>query len=258
MDLTPRLLKIAQEIRPNERVGDIGTDHGYLPIYLIRNCIAKSVIATDINQEPLNAALKNIQDCGLEDQITTKLGAGTIPLETEDLDVVIVAGMGGKLITEILKKSNFLKKSVNRMILQPMQQQAELRMYLFEEGYTIEKDLLVKEGRRIYEILVVSLKFERKTQDSFHKNSLYGGEKTEQIAKNYPIAYEIYRNLQNELGYYLFENSKELVSIFLDQRIHQMEKIIHETGGAKSGGAIQMNQRAKEKVKKLKEVKRCL
>lgn len=144
------------------------------------------------------------------------------------------------------------------MILQPMQQQAELRMYLFEEGYTIEKDLLVKEGRRIYEILVVSLKFERKTQDSFHKNSLYGGEKTEQIAKNYPIAYEIYRNLQNELGYYLFENSKELVSIFLDQRIHQMEKIIHETGGAKSGGAIQMNQRAKEKVKKLKEVKRCL
>ena len=258
MDLTPRLLKIAKEIRLEEKVGDIGTDHGYLPIYLIENHIAKAVIATDINEEPLNAAWKNIKAYGLEEQIKTKLGAGTIPLEDETLDVIIVAGMGGKLIAEILKNSNALKTSVDRIILQPMQQQAELRRYLFEEGYSIEKDLLVEEGRRIYEILVVSLRCHQKGKGVPCGESVHLGQKTKRIARSHPETFDIYKDLQMELGFYLFENPKELVLKFLDQRIHQMDKIIGQTGGAKSEAAMEMNQRAKKKGEKLKEVKQCL
>ena len=258
MDLTPRLLKIAEEIRPAEKVGDIGTDHGYLPIYLIENRIAKTVIATDINPEPLNAAWKNIKTYGLENDIKIMLGAGTIPLEEEDLDVVIVAGMGGKLIAEILKNSSSLKKSVNRLILQPMQQQAELRRYLLKEDYIIEKDFLVEEGRRIYEILVVSLLPQSKTEDSIHNIFIPQQRNTMEIAKNHPKAFDIYKDLQMELGFQLFENPKKLISKFLDQRIHQMRKIIDETGDAKSESAIRMNQQAREKAEKLKEVKQCL
>ncbi len=258
MELTPRLLKIAQEIRSDEKVGDIGTDHGYLPIYLIKNRIANSVIATDINQEPLNAAWRNIKTHGLEACIKTKLGAGTIPLEKEVLDVVIVAGMGGKLIAEILKNSYTLKRTVNRLILQPMQQQAELRRYLFEEGYCIEKDLLVEEGRRIYEILVVSLGCHEKVKDFTFEELLNPGGNTEKIAKNYPEAFRVYQDLQWELGFRLFDNPKNLVEKFLDQRILQMEKIVRETAESKSSAAIQMNQKAGMKAEKLKEVKQCL
>lgn len=258
MDLTPRLLKLAKEIHPDEKVGDIGTDHGYLPIYLVQNNIAKTVIATDINKEPLQAAWKNIRAQGLEEHIKTKLGPGTIPLEKEDLDVIIIAGMGGKLIAEILKNSNGLTTSVDRIIVQPMQQQAELRRYLFEEGYFIEKDLLVEEGRRVYEILVVSLRGRQNGNDDSLLQAVHPGQKTEQVARNHPQAFEVYRELQTELGFYLFENPKELVTKFLDQRIHQMEKIIGETGGAETEAAIEMNQRAKIKGEKLKEVKRCL
>jgi len=258
MDLTPRLLRIAEEIRPAEKVGDIGTDHGYLPIYLIKNRIAKTVIATDINQEPLNAAWKNIKTYGLEEKIETKLGAGTIPLEEEDLDVLIIAGMGGKLISEILRNSNSLKINVNRIILQPMQQQAELRSYLLNEGYTIEKDLLVEEGRRIYEILVVSLQTHSEVKDSTDKMSIQQQINTQEIAKNHPKAFAIYKDLQMELGFQLFENPKGLISKFLDQRIQRMEKIIHETTDSKSEAAMRMNQRAREKAEKLKEVKQCL
>ncbi len=258
MELTPRLLKIAEEIRPDERVGDIGTDHGYLPIYLIKNRIAKSVIATDINREPLSAAGRNIKNHGLESFIKTKLGAGTMPLEKEVLDVIIVAGMGGKLIAQILKNSNKLKKSVNRLILQPMQQQAELRRYLIEAGYCIDKDLLVEEGHRIYEIIVVSLRCHRNPKDLAITETYQSMGNTEEIAKNYPEAFQIYQDLQMELGFKLFDNPKVLIEKFLDQRINQMEKIIRETGGANSEAAIAMNQRANMKAKKLKEVKQCL
>ncbi|NBG88498.1 tRNA (adenine(22)-N(1))-methyltransferase [Isachenkonia alkalipeptolytica] len=258
MDLTPRLLKIAEEIRSEEKVGDIGTDHGYLPIYLVENRIAKEVIATDINQEPLKAAYKNIKSHGMEKQIKTKLGAGTLPLETENLDVVIIAGMGGKLIIEILKESRSLKKSVDRIILQPMQQQKELRMYLFKQGFDIKKDLLVQEDRRIYEVLVVSLKTYSNSGGKSNRENSVLGEKTAQIAKNHPTGFQIYNELRWELGFFLFENPKNLVLKFLDQKINQMEKIIRETQGAKSQAANLVNQRAMKKLENLKEVKGCL
>lgn len=258
MELTPRLRKIAEEICPGETVGDIGTDHGYLPIYLIQNRIAKTVIATDINQEPLNAAVKNIRSYGLENNIQTKLGPGTIPLEAETLDAVIIAGMGGKLITEILKNSRVLKISVDRLILQPMQQQEELRKYLFTEGYIILKDFLVEEGRRIYEILVVSLKPNPVEVLGESKESMPERPATRKIATNYPESYAVYKSLIMELGFFLFENPKELTLKFLEQRIAQMEKIISETSNATSEAAVLMNQKAKRKAEKLKEVKKCL
>lgn len=258
MDLTPRLLKIAQEIRPKEKVGDIGTDHGYLPIYLIKNHIAIEVIATDINEEPLNAAVKNIKNHGLQDYIKTKLGPGTIPLEEENLDVVIIAGMGGKLIAEILKNSNQLKKNVDRLILQPMQQQSELRRYLSEEGYCIDKDLLVEEGRRIYEILVVSLRQKQAPKSAVWTCADQGNDNTREIKKNHPKGYDLYQELEMELGFKLFNNPSFLVEKFLDQKINQMKKIIKETKGGTSEAALLMNERAQDKRKKLEEVKKCL
>ncbi len=258
MDLTPRLLKIAEEIRPGERVGDIGTDHGYLPIYLVKNRIVKEVVATDINQEPLNAAYGNIKGYGLENQIQTKLGAGTLPLEREDLDVFIVAGMGGKLIIEILKNSVSLKRTVNRIILQPMQQQKELRRYLSEEGYIIKKDLLVQEDRRIYEMLVVSFNDSAGKGFGTQKNSSFEGGVSEEIANRHPVGFKKYYDLRWELGFCLFENPRDLILKFLDQKINQVDKIIGETAGSKSEEAIMVNQRAKEKSEKLKEVKKCV
>jgi hypothetical protein len=139
-----------------------------------------------------------------------------------------------------------------------MQQQSELRLHLSMEGYHIEKDLLVQEGRRIYEILVVSLKTGGKSKEPEERSPSIPGPETARIEKQYPKSFKIYQSMQMELGFFFFENPKSLAEEFLDLRIDQMEKIIRETGGRDSEAAIRMNERAKIKADKLKEVKGCL
>ncbi len=152
--LNPRLKKIANLVPPNSCTADIGTDHAYIPITLVGSGITPRAIASDIKKGPVSRAAANIRAHGLEQKIETRLGAGLSTLSENDAEVIIIAGMGGILISNILKASPRIAKNAKLLILQPMTAVTELRKYLSENNYEITSEYLEAEEEKIYNIIV--------------------------------------------------------------------------------------------------------
>lgn len=148
--LTPRLKLIADLVK-GKKVADIGTDHAFIPIELIKSGRCEVVIASDVNIGPAEIAKNHIKENGLN--IEVRVGNGLSVLEPGETDDIIIAGMGGKLICEILAREPKVAKK-SRLILQPMNGQYELRSYLLKEGYVISKEDLALEGFKVYNIIV--------------------------------------------------------------------------------------------------------
>ncbi|MCL1862516.1 MAG: class I SAM-dependent methyltransferase [Defluviitaleaceae bacterium] len=131
-------------------LADIGTDHAYLPISAMREGICKTAIACDINEGPLEMAKKNIAEAGFSDFIETRLGDGLLPLNDDVVDCIVISGMGGMKIIEILA----VKSTSARLVLQPQHDLEELRRFLHENMYNILEEKLAFERGRFYEIIV--------------------------------------------------------------------------------------------------------
>ena len=153
MKLTDRLLKIASLVSKGKKIADIGTDHGYIPVYLLNKGIIPFAILADVNKGPLENACKEVRHSNLTDKTDLRLGSGIEVLKKGEVDEIIIAGMGGILISELLEANKEVAHSVDKLILQPMQAQEELRKYLLSNGYEIVNEVLVKEDFRIYEII---------------------------------------------------------------------------------------------------------
>lgn len=154
MKLKNRLLEISKLVKLNSIVIDVGCDHGLLSIYLTENNISSYVYATDVNIQPLNSAKNNILKHRLEDKIKVVLSDGLAGFENVQFDCVIIAGMGGSLIIEILDKHLDLIKD-KQLILQPNINDHGLRKYLINNNLIISNDYLVKENDIIYDIIEV-------------------------------------------------------------------------------------------------------
>ncbi|MEG1870897.1 MAG: class I SAM-dependent methyltransferase, partial [Peptostreptococcaceae bacterium] len=145
MKLTDRLIKIASLVTKGKRVADIGTDHGYIPVYLLNKGTIPFAILADVNKGPLENARKEVRHNALLDKVDLRLGSGIEVLQKYEVDEIIIAGMGGILISELLESKLEVAYSVDRLILQPMQAQDELRKYLLNNGFEILDEVLVKE-----------------------------------------------------------------------------------------------------------------
>ena len=154
--LNPRLLKIAEMVSSCESLADIGTDHGYIPIYALLKGTAKSAIASDINKGPIKRAKKNVLAFGLADKISLRVGPGLTTVEAGEAETIVIAGMGGILISDILEESQKTVSLAKQLILQPMTAEKELREYLCTNDFTIEEEILVAEEEKIYNIICVS------------------------------------------------------------------------------------------------------
>ncbi|MDO4744358.1 MAG: class I SAM-dependent methyltransferase [Clostridia bacterium] len=154
--LNPRLLKIAELVSNCESLADIGTDHGYIPIYALLKGTAKSAIASDINKGPIKRAKKNVLAFGLADKISLRVGPGLTTVEAGEAETIVIAGMGGILISDILEESKKTVSLAKQLILQPMTAEKELREYLCTNNFTIEEEILVAEEEKIYNIICVS------------------------------------------------------------------------------------------------------
>lgn len=150
--LTPRLSAVASLVRGGF-VADVGTDHAFLPIYLIESGKATRALATDIRPAPLSRAKKNIAARGLADRIETVLTGGLDGLEKYPLDCIVIAGMGGLNIIEILSAADFVHERKTRLVLQPMQNVTELRRYLADAGFCVEKELITVEDGKVYQMM---------------------------------------------------------------------------------------------------------
>lgn len=150
--LSLRLETIASLVPLGARVCDVGTDHALLPIYLRKKGIAKSVIATDLNQKPLENARKNILSSGITD-ISLRLCDGLSGVAQNEADTVIIAGMGGEVIVHILKNCEWIKSESIHLILQPTTSAEVLREFLTESGFEIVNETPVAENKKLYSVM---------------------------------------------------------------------------------------------------------
>ena len=156
MILDSRLKAVADFVPINSRVADIGTDHGYLAIELINRGIASHVIASDKNSGPLEAAKNNIKAAELESKIDIRLSDGLKEINKDEVDVIVIAGMGGALICDILNDSPEITEAVNKIILQPMNAVDKVREWAVANDWHIEDEDLAEVDDIIYEIFCLS------------------------------------------------------------------------------------------------------
>lgn len=148
--LTNRLLVTAQFVYGGGTLIDVGTDHAYLPVFLIQNGVIKEAVACDIHQKPLENARKTVENYNLSDKITLCISDGLQNINPDRADEIVIAGMGGTLISEIIEKAPWLKNKKKHLILQPQTKAEQLRAFLYNGGYEIIEEKAVFEGQRLY------------------------------------------------------------------------------------------------------------
>jgi len=197
LELTPRLKAIGESIERCKVIADIGSDHAYLPIYLIKNSKADKVIASDINLGPARISEERIKKHGLEDYIEVRIGNGLEILNKNEADIIVIAGMGGLLIKSIIEESIDIAKSANKLILQPMRDSRALIRWLLKNSFVIIDGEIVKENEKYYEII----------RSRFDEQSDCNAEVINEVYyyKNTPVLHE-----------------------YIDKKIHQYSNIINQ------------------------------
>lgn len=156
MELSGRLLAVASLVTAGYRVVDIGTDHAYIPIYLVQKGLTDSAIAMDINEGPLKRAKAHVKESGMEGKIGLRLSDGFEKLRPSEADAAVLAGMGGPLMIRLLKEYPETVLSLQELILQPQSETAKVRAFLLEEGFFFLREDMVKDDGKYYSMMKVS------------------------------------------------------------------------------------------------------
>lgn len=221
--LTPRLRAIADRIPPGIKPVDVGTDHAYIPAWLVAQGICPRAWATDIQKGPLENARDTLTREGLADQIELRLGPGLAPMRGESPQGIIIAGMGGILISDILEADLPLAKQADLLVLQPMSGFKELRRWLVTHGFRITEECLAQDSKRLYEIICAR-----------------AGEAQE------PDAFK------DLVGYCLPASGDPLFPVFIKKQIRRFEKIITEARTAT--GTDELIEECRRTLEHLREV----
>ena len=154
LPLSPRLRCCCNFVRPGDRVADIGCDHGYLSIYLLKNNIAASVIAADINEQPLQSSVANAEKFGVRDRISFYLSDGVRNIP-RDFDTMVCAGMGADTMISILTAAPWLQNESYRLILQCQSKTHTLRKYLSDNHFSILQETVLRDGKFLYTVMEI-------------------------------------------------------------------------------------------------------
>ena len=153
LPISKRLLCCASMVQPGSRVADIGTDHGYLGIYLLQSGAARHVIACDLRKDPLENARRNAKLFGVDGEMELRLSDGLEKILPDEVDTVVMAGMGGDLIQRILSQCPWRKREGLQFILQPQSAGNVLRRWLCEDGFEIQREEPVQDGHFLYTVM---------------------------------------------------------------------------------------------------------
>jgi tRNA (adenine22-N1)-methyltransferase len=261
--LTERLKKIASLVSQGSIIADIGTDHGYLPAYLLKKGIVKKAILSDVSKGSLEKGRTWMQKNNLTEKAEFRLGSGINILNENEVDEIIIAGMGGILISEILEGKKEILNSVKKIILQPMQNPEILRKYLYKNRYEFISEHLVKEDFRIYEIIVVRLKeeniIEEKTNEKEpNKSNILDKNiaNENKILKNKNISKGIIEvdDIFYEIGKDLIDKKDLLLAEFIQKKIKNYEAILDNIKNI-SGEKIEIKRNdCIRKIKTMEEI----
>lgn len=154
LQLQPRLALLSALVPPGCRLADVGTDHGYLPVFLLSRGAIRGAIATDIGAEPLHHARCTAAEYGVA--LDLRLCDGLSAVKPDEAEVIAIAGMGGETIIGILENAPWTRDGAHQLLLQPMTKATELRRWLAENGYTFTTEHLVWDKGYLYPVLCVS------------------------------------------------------------------------------------------------------
>ena len=217
--LSQRLYTVQALIPKGARVADIGTDHGHLPISLIKSGSCKRIIACDINEKPLANAKANIEKTKTEG-IELRLGNGLSPVLPCEVDCIVIAGMGGEVISSILDAADWIKSGNYTLILQPMTSADLLRKYLCENGFSIKREVALCDEQKLYTVIkaVFTGKCEKQSEAYYRIGELKPCEpwSKEYILKQISIVQKCIDSLNNS------DNQNKV--LYFEELLAEMEK----------------------------------
>ena len=164
MELSARLEAVAKMVTKGNRVCDVGCDHGYISIYLVKNGISPYVYAMDVNKGPLERAKEHIESYGLKDKIETILSDGLMTLGNRESDALVCAGMGGRLVIKILTEGMNQVQKMQELILQPQSELHLVRAFLRQQGFYIDREDMVFEDGKYYPMMHVLVHADKKNE----------------------------------------------------------------------------------------------
>ncbi|EGO63332.1 tRNA (adenine(22)-N(1))-methyltransferase [Acetonema longum] len=229
MKLRERLAAIASMVPEQARIADIGTDHAYLPIYLVSSNRISYAVASDVHSGPYQTALEAVCLAGLSQQISVRFGDGLAVLSPGEVDVVVIAGMGGGSMISILEADITLVRQLNHLILQPMVDAPLLRRWLQEHGLAIVNEELVAEEDRLYEIIAAQ-----------------------------PGIAQLLGATEYEIGPVLWQKRHSLLKPYLRQRIKHDRRILAQLSQSRQMAAADKITEYENKVRMLEEAYQCL
>lgn len=221
MQLSKRLLNIAEMVTPGNRLVDVGTDHGYVPIYLMQEGVISEALAMDINKGPLIGADKHIEEAGFIDKIKTRLSDGLKEYNKGEGDTILIAGMGGALVVKILSESIDKLEGVKELVLSPQSEIFLVREFLQKSGFVIEDEKMVYDEEKYYTIIKAVLGVDNNT----------------------------YTEWELHYGYKMLEKKDEVLREFLEKEYKNYSKIRENLDKQVSDTAKARKQEIMEKLK---------
>jgi len=234
MLLSDRMRAVVGLVEACDCIADIGCDHGYVAIELVRSQICKRVIAMDINHGPLELAKSNIKDFAMQEYIETRISNGTEALKPGEANGIICAGMGGRLIINILKQGMDLIQDMQELILQPQSEIDEVRSFLRESGFSIDKEDMICEDGKFYPMMRVIPNNFGKQEKQLAGNLAEKAEIVQESCEEHtpPTISEIskeevekIRRIQDTYGPYLLEKAHPVLQRFLLWQKENLENI---------------------------------
>ncbi|CAI2605138.1 tRNA (adenine(22)-N(1))-methyltransferase [Apilactobacillus kunkeei] len=225
--LSQRLKVVADFVPQNSRVADIGSDHAYLPVYLMKQKQIEFGIASEVAKGPLDNAIQEIKAEGLSDRIDTRLADGLLSVQPEDkIDCVTIAGMGGTLIKNILENGNSHLSGNELLILQPNVGEDRLRTWLMNNQYEISDETILREDGHTYEIIVAK--------------------KTDEPVK--------YTEQEIKFGPFLLKQHSDVFVEKWENEIERIEMVIDQMSLAKHDKPVDKINSMKKEIEEIKEV----
>lgn len=225
--LSQRLKVVADFVPQNSRVADIGSDHAYLPVYLMKQKQIEFGIASEVAKGPLDNAIQEIKAEGLSDRIDTRLADGLLSVQPEDkIDCVTIAGMGGTLIKNILENGKSHLSGDELLILQPNVGEDRLRTWLMNNQYEISDETILREDGHTYEIIVA-----KKT--------------------NEPVKYT---EQEIKFGPFLLKQHSDVFVEKWENEIERIEMVIDQMNLAKHDKPVDKINSMKKEIEEIKEV----
>lgn len=226
IELELRLLMIAEMIPKCDVLSDIGTDHAYIPIFVAQKNLCNTIIATDIHEGPLKIARRNIENYGVTHMIQTRIGDGLKCLDDHELDIVLICGMGGLTITEMLQVQKDKVEKCHQLIVQCMYADEMLREYCYENGLNIVEERICMDRNKLYTAMRI-------------------------VPRGQPIKlHPVFHHASSSL----LEQEDPLVLKYLDRRIARLSRVYHGRQNAKDFDMLEESKLA-EVIEGLKQFK---